>query len=859
VQEAEDRYRTVKEVYEKVKVQYENVSKDITHWKEKAAEALGEIEGYKKAKEDAEKKLADAKEFVDKYDEFMKEMNRLKEVEAEFKRKALEFEEALNDFGGGAGAALGHHDEFSEFQEKAKKSSGAMIRRMMLLKKYIVTSKAGVLGPWVEADAPDEADPENESKLLLVSMLAKQGRKVRTDVSISSRMQDFKKLVAQHFMRAAGGPAKTIDGETAEKAMTRMGLRADFIKQSLDTVNEKTMLRMPDEILTGGVEKGSLAKVPGRRWLDKNAFADAVAMAQSLSTWSKIDREHKGTVTNADVTTYLQGIGYSNNDCEEYVHHADFEQKGCISKEMWVDAWSKHIGTTIEVEAAFSATAVANVSAVGVSATKMFRNAGNAIVFTRARPQMGTQTSFAEAMGREAGDSSAGGGSTGLQPSSLGRMLQKKDQEITKAEAKYVDAVNQISQLLRIIDLRTRHYQQEIKDLKQKLEVYDLNNKAPRLTQGTDTRDLAYQDVHALHPLDSARPLVSPRSPLPYSPTAELRDLEETLPPLFQAHSEVYMRRPELSVQVRLTRTRFADLVQDFAPHSGAIAPRSMTWLSKILHAILGSKMVSDAVDMSMNLPMASYAAFCADWMRNRFGVEALVRKSCLQLDASLRAHSQQSDFVQLLADLFDGEYGPAEQRVFLHAYSLVADLMDRQRVPLDTPEPHEISLSAAVDIVRRVLPYAWPLDAAGINNALLAPLATDSLLSSGEQNWDKVMIPDNKLYSVIINERRKVQERFHGNMTIAFMRQDAINRHGVVSYEEMSRFMTTLVPWNDPHKIQATITNICPELLMPGAVIDIKNLLVLDQRVDFLGCNVNGFKINKDKDATKDFALTAV
>jgi hypothetical protein len=45
----------------------------------------------------------------------------------------------------------------------------------------------------------------------------------------------------------------------------------------------------------------------------------------------------------------------------------------------------------------------------------------------------------------------------------------------------------------------------------------------------------------------------------------------------------------------------------------------------------------------------------------------------------------------------------------------------------------------------------------------------------------------------------------------------------------------------------------------MPGAVIDIKNLLVLDQRVDFLGCNVNGFKINKDKDATKDFALTAV
>lgn len=59
----------------------------------------------------------------------------------------------------------------------------------------------------------------------------------------------------------------------------------------------------------------------------------------------------------------------------------------------------------------------------------------------------------------------------------------------------------------------------------------------------------------------------------------------------------------------------------------------------------------------------------------------------------------------------------------------------------------------------------------------------------------------------------------------------------GSGSYEEMRRLMGGLVPWNDmgAHKIHAIITNICPELLMPGAVIDVKNMLLLDQRIDFV------------------------
>ena len=53
--------------------------------------------------------------------------------------------------------------------------------------------------------------------------------------------------------------------------------------------------------------------------------------------------------------------------------------------------------------------------------------------------------------------------------------------------------------------------------------------------------------------------------------------------------------------------------------------------------------------------------------------------------------------------------------------------------------------------------------------------------------------------------------------------------------YEETVRMMQGLVPWNDAHKLHAIMTNICPELLMPGAVIDVKNLLLLDQRIDFV------------------------
>ena len=85
---------------------------------------------------------------------------------------------------------------------------------------------------------------------------------------------------------------------------------------------------------------------------------------------------------------------------------------------------------------------------------------------------------------------------------------------------------------------------------------------------------------------------------------------------------DMYQKGSELSVQVHWSRTNLGDLVKFFMPGSGATpGPRSLEWLNKMLHGIIASKMSNDAVDMSLDLPMSSYAAFCADWMRKRFAV----------------------------------------------------------------------------------------------------------------------------------------------------------------------------------------------------------------------------------------------
>ena len=284
--------------------------------------------------------------------------------------------------------------------------------------------------------------------------------------------------------------------------------------------------------------------------------------------------------------------------------------------------------------------------------------------------------------------------------------------------------------------------------------------------------------------------------------------------------------------------------------------PRSMSWLCKILHSIVTSKMSSDAVDLAMDLPMSSYAAFSADWMRNRFGVEALVRKGCMELEKSLRQHRDQSLFIELMDGFFDGKYGSAEQRAFLHCYSLVGDVMDRLRLTRDSVAPREISLSTALDILKRVLPYASDADQQHMEDTLFT-VATersgwenitskDSQQSEGANSWDKLIITDHQLYIVCVKERMHVQTQFHKTLVAGFRRFDTRGR-AVISYAQARQLLSSLVPWMDANVIHGIIGNVCPELLMTGAVIDVPNMLMLDARIDVMGCNVNSIKLAKD------------
>ena len=53
--------------------------------------------------------------------------------------------------------------------------------------------------------------------------------------------------------------------------------------------------------------------------------------------------------------------------------------------------------------------------------------------------------------------------------------------------------------------------------------------------------------------------------------------------------------------------------------------------------------------------------------------------------------------------------------------------------------------------------------------------------------------------------------------------------------YDAVNRMLQDLVPWSDTRQLHATIGNICPDMLAPGAVIDIRNLIILDERIDFV------------------------
>jgi len=245
-----------------------------------------------------------------------------------------------------------------------------------------------------------------------------------------------------------------------------------------------------------------------------------------------------------------------------------------------------------------------------------------------------------------------------------------------------------------------------------------------------------------------------------------------------------------------------------------------------------------------MDLPVSSYAAFCADWMRNRFGVNGLVKKACLELESSLQFHRDKSVLVELVSDFFDGKYTSAEQRVFLHCYTLVGDYMDRQRLPREAPHAREISLPSALDILHRVLPYASELHQNNFKELLLEAVLDDESADMSA-DFDDIMVQDHYLFDLVVKERIKVQELFRAKIASVFQQHDP-DRRGLLSYDDVNRMLQDLVPWSDTRQLHAAIGNICPDLLAPGAVIDISNLIILDERIDFMGCKVNGFKVRE-------------
>ena len=155
---AEQKYSTLQKNFDELSVKYESASKDIARWRGIADEANGKIDSFKKSADDATKKLEDASEFVNRYDEFQKEMDRLKDFETEFLRARREADdvkqemEAMTATGGfNNGAGLAVDDDLlagmgakSRGDSRSKIASRASSRRK--LKTYEVSIGA-LLGP----------------------------------------------------------------------------------------------------------------------------------------------------------------------------------------------------------------------------------------------------------------------------------------------------------------------------------------------------------------------------------------------------------------------------------------------------------------------------------------------------------------------------------------------------------------------------------------------------------------------------------------------------------------------------------------------------------------------------------------
>merc|ERR1712216_25573 len=198
-------------------------------------------------------------------------------------------------------------------------------------------------------------------------------------------------------------------------------------------------------------------------------------------------------------------------------------------------------------------------------------------------PQASTQTSDIEAMGRDPRDPSvAGGGAIGLQPTPMGRLLEMKDQEITRAEWNYEAAVDQIAQLLGFIKARTDHQELHVENLRAQIESLRARLHPNMISQGTITPRLEAPQVAGMVP---SQPEVTVQVPIErlaeQSPSQHTEEWSSTVPvESFPPFNQIYRNRSEHSVRVGRARTKLRDLVKEFHRVSAdPPGPRSILWL----------------------------------------------------------------------------------------------------------------------------------------------------------------------------------------------------------------------------------------------------------------------------------------
>ena len=493
---------------------------------------IKKIEVFKARAEEAESKLAAAKDFLDNFEEQKAEIERLKNVEAKYARMHGELEnvrQTLENSGGTAEASSAEgpdHELLAGMRVRGGKSIAR--KRSLAIKTYQLEGKGSALGPWVPRDlmkAGAENQQEMGSKVALVRTLvtagmklASMGKKIHEDVSISGRMLDFVRVAERHFDRAEqkhGRPALvdkeggtgagivSLGGLSIQKGQLEDGVGGRggaAIGTGEGVSGPKTMSdghrvidhKVAAETMTqAGLSKAhverALEMVAERNgpWFDKNTFSEAMHAAQSLAAWSKMDIERKGKVSTDVVISWLKDCGYSDQDCELLIYSADPGNSGEIEETQWVMQWSRFLASSMEVHAALPATSVVHVTPVGVPPAKLFRSSSgvgaDGLVFSKGNPQAATQTSETEGMGRDATDPNvAGGGMVSLQPTAMGKLLDMKDVQIAAAEASYKSAVEHIAQLLAFIKANVDHHEAQMAQLTSELKLLRFN--APSVT-----------------------------------------------------------------------------------------------------------------------------------------------------------------------------------------------------------------------------------------------------------------------------------------------------------------------------------------------------------------------------------------